>query len=113
MPNVIHSEIESLIRKIYRCANNPEKYSTTKIGEHITCILYFFKKRLKIHIDFENKKILLLIKKELKSYKDAKVSYICRKKSWKNFLQVKIIEKLEIIIITQENIEAQHIVFVI
>ena len=112
MPNVIHSEIESLIRKIYRCANNPEKYSTTKIGEHITCrykmpiiwgfyhiknkhtlysgkdenILYFLKKRLKIYIDFEKKKILLLIKKELKSYKDAKVSYICGKKSWKNFL---------------------------
>ena len=32
MPYAIHSEIESLIRKIYRCANNPEKYSTTKIA---------------------------------------------------------------------------------
>ena len=42
-------------------------------------------------------------KEKLKSHQDAKV-YICGKR---------IIGKLEIIIIIQENIEAQHIVFVI
>ena len=31
-------------------------------------------------IDFEKKKILTLIKEELKSHQDAKVCYICRKR---------------------------------
>ena len=34
---IIYADIESLIRKIDGFANNPENYSTTKIGEHITC----------------------------------------------------------------------------
>ena len=34
MPNIIYADIESLILKIDGCANNPEKSSTTKIGEH-------------------------------------------------------------------------------
>ena len=37
MPYIIYADIESLIRKIDGCANNPEKYSTTKIGKHIPC----------------------------------------------------------------------------
>ena len=37
MPYIIYAGIESLIKKIDGCANNPEKYSTTKIGEHISC----------------------------------------------------------------------------
>ena len=37
MPYIIHADIESLIRKIGGCANNPEKSSTTKIDEHIPC----------------------------------------------------------------------------
>ena len=37
MPYIIYADIESLIRKIRGCANNPEKSSTTKIGEHIPC----------------------------------------------------------------------------
>ena len=36
-PCLIYADIESLIKKICRCANNPEKYSTTQIGEHIPC----------------------------------------------------------------------------
>ena len=35
MPYIIYAEIESLIKEIDGCANNPEKSSTTKIGEHI------------------------------------------------------------------------------
>ena len=37
MPYIIYADIESLIIKIDECANNPEKSSTTKIGEHILC----------------------------------------------------------------------------
>ena len=32
-----YADIESLIRKIDGCANNPEIFSATKEGEHILC----------------------------------------------------------------------------
>ena len=34
---IIYADIESLIRKIDGCANNPKNYLTIKVGEHITC----------------------------------------------------------------------------
>ena len=34
---IIYADIESLIRKIDGCGNNPENSSTKKIGEHIPC----------------------------------------------------------------------------
>ena len=37
MSCIIYADIESLIKKINGCANNPENFSTTKIGEHIPC----------------------------------------------------------------------------
>ena len=37
MPYIIYADIESLIRKINGCSNNPENSSATKIGEHIPC----------------------------------------------------------------------------
>ena len=37
MPYIIYADIESLIKKIDGCANNPENSSTIKIGEHIPC----------------------------------------------------------------------------
>ena len=37
MACIIYAEIESLVRKIHGCANNPENSATTKIGEHIPC----------------------------------------------------------------------------
>ena len=37
IPYIIYADIESLIRKIYECTNNPENSSTTKIGDHIPC----------------------------------------------------------------------------
>ena len=37
MPYIIYADIESLIKKIDGCANNPENFSTAKIGEHIPC----------------------------------------------------------------------------
>ena len=35
IPYIIYTDLECLIKKIEGCANNPEKSSTTKIGEHI------------------------------------------------------------------------------
>ena len=37
MPSIIYADIQSFIRKIDGCANNPEKSSTTKLDEHIPC----------------------------------------------------------------------------
>ena len=37
MPYIIYADLESLIKKMDGCANNPEKVSTTKIGEHFPC----------------------------------------------------------------------------
>ena len=37
MPYSIYADIESLIKKINRCANNKENSLTTKIGEHTPC----------------------------------------------------------------------------
>ena len=37
MPYIIYAEIESLIKTIDGCANNPENSSATKIGKHIPC----------------------------------------------------------------------------
>ena len=94
-----------LILNLY--ANNSEKSSTTKIGDHVPCgcsmstiwrfdhienknTLYrgkdFMKKFCsslreiaKNITDFEKKKMLPLLKEESKSHQDAKVSYICEK----------------------------------
>ena len=35
MQCIIYADLESLIKNIDGCVNNPEKYSTTKIGKHI------------------------------------------------------------------------------
>ena len=37
IPNIIYTDIESLIKKIDGCANDPENSSTTKIDKHIPC----------------------------------------------------------------------------
>ena len=37
MSYTIYVDIQSLIRKRDGWANNPENFSTTKIGEHIPC----------------------------------------------------------------------------
>ena len=108
-PCIIYAEIESSVRKIDWCANNPEKSSTAKIGEPIPCgysmstiwgfdhienkhTLYCvedcmkkFCTSLRQHaknvIDFEKKKMLPLTKEELKPYQGARECYICWKKS--------------------------------
>ena len=105
---IIYADMESLIKKIDGRVNNPENYSTKKIGEHIPCGYsmspiwafnnienknnlcrgeYHMKKfceSLREHakniIDFEKKEMLPLTKEELKSHQDAKVCYICGKR---------------------------------
>ena len=37
MPYIIYAEIESLIKKVDGCENNPENSSIIKIVEHIPC----------------------------------------------------------------------------
>ena len=37
MPCIIYADIESLIKKIDGCQNNPEKSPTTKIDKHNPC----------------------------------------------------------------------------
>ena len=37
MPHIIYADLESLIRKIDGCENNPKYSSRTKIGQHIPC----------------------------------------------------------------------------
>ena len=34
---IIYDDIESLIKELYNCINNPEKFSTAKIGKRIPC----------------------------------------------------------------------------
>ena len=36
-PCIIYPDLVYLVRNIGNCKNNPEKSSTTKIGEHIPC----------------------------------------------------------------------------
>ena len=119
MTYIIYAVIESLIRKIDRYTNNPENYSTTKIGEHISCAysmstiwafdciennhtLYCRKKfctSLREHkkkkiLDFEKKKMLLFTKEELISHQDVKVCYICGKRFLKKFANDKNYQKV-------------------
>ena len=35
--SIIHADLESLIKKVDGCKNNPEKLSKTKVAEHISC----------------------------------------------------------------------------
>ena len=101
MPYIIYPDIELLTRKIDGCTNNPEKSSTTQIGEHIACgysmstiwgfdhiennhtlvrgkdcMKKFFsslREHAKSITNFEKTKILSLTKEEFKSHQDAKV----------------------------------------
>ena len=103
---IIYTDLESLIRKIDGCENNPEKFSTTKMSEHIPCrysisAIWVFdnienkhtlyrgencmEKFVTTLINFEKKKILPLTKKELKLHQDATACYICKKRFLKEF----------------------------
>ena len=111
------------LKTIDNCNNNPENFSTTKLGEHILCrysmsTLWAFNNVGNKHslyrgedcmkkfcislrenaadaINFEKKKMFPLTEKELKSHQDSTACYICRKNSHTNLLKMKITEKLE------------------
>ena len=137
MPYIIYADIESLIKKVNGCANNPGNSSATKIGEHILCgylmptiwafdnienrhtsyrgedcmkkFCTFLREHATNVIIFEKKKMLPLTKKELKSHQDARACYICGKRLLKKLLMINIIEKLGTIVIFQVNKEAHSI----
>ena len=116
-----YADLECLVKRIEGCANNPQKSSSIKIGEHIPCrysmsIIWGFKhikikysmyrgkdcmkkfcESLKQHatiiIGFKKKKRLPLTNKELKTHKDTKICYIFRKSFIKKPLQGYILSK--------------------
>ena len=97
-----------MVEKIDRCKNNPQNSSTTKVCKNIPssfsmstislfksienkCDVYRGKKCMKKFwqslrehlmekINFKKKQMKLLAKKELKSYENAKICYICKQK---------------------------------
>ena len=77
MRPIIYIDLESLIGKINGYENNPEKSSTTKIGEHIP-YGYTMSRILGFDLISPEKKT------ELKSRKDVKECYICGKRIQKN-----------------------------
>ena len=107
VPFIIYADLECLLEKMSTCINNPNESSTTKINKHTqsgyliftSCsfdesknkLNYYsgrdcmkkFCKDLKEHatriINYEKKKIILLIKEEKINYNDQKVCYICKK----------------------------------
>ena len=107
-PIIIYAGLQSLIKKLDNCKNNPEKSSKTRIGEHIpgghsmSAIGAFDKienmhglyrgedcmKKLCISlrehaanvINFGKKKMLPLTEEELKLHQDSTLCYICRRK---------------------------------
>ena len=138
---VIYADIESLIKKICNCKNNPEKSSRTKIARHIPCgyslptisafnhienkhSLYCRKDCVKMlceslrenaknMIDFKKKKNNTVNKKTTETTPRCSKCYICRKKFTKRIAKDKNHLKVETIAIILVNTEAQHIAFVI
>ena len=100
----------STIWELCHIENNPTLYCGKDCMKKFCTSLREHPKNI---IDFEMNKLLPLAKEELKSNQKAKVCYICRKKSLKSLLKIKLIKKSEMIVIIQGNITAQRIVFVI
>ena len=118
---ILYVDLMSLIKEIDGCANNPEKSSTAKIGEHIPCrksmsIIWAFdkiKNKLTFYcgedcmkkfcislsdpatnvINFENKNATVN-KEELKSHQDAIACYVCGKRFSKKFAKDKIYQNV-------------------
>ena len=135
---IIYTALECLIEKIDGCKNDPENSSTAEVGKHFPSgfsmspkplfktienkhdvsrgkdIMKKFFESLREHemeiISFKKKKKKLLTNEQQKSYKSAKICYICQEKLVKiNELKIKNIVKLGTIVIIQVNIEVLHI----
>ena len=125
---IIYADLESLLEKIKTCHNNSEKSSTTKINKHIFsgyslfthCLfdttknkLDYFKRGknfmrnfcldLREHatkiINYEKKEMIPLTKEEKRSHA------ICVKKNLVLMITIKVIIRLEIIVIILGNME--------
>ena len=131
---IIYADLESLLKKVRSCQNNPENSYTEKKVKHKPsryawcsicsfdeiknrhyfyrgkgCIEKFCKglKELRTEIiNFEEKKTISLRNKEIKSYEKQKVCHICKKR----FAVIKTRKKSEIIVTTPENVEELLIV---
>ena len=69
---IIYADIESLIKKINGCANNPENSSTTKISQHIPWGYSMLTTGAFDHI--ENKQTLYHGKDSMKKFSDSLTS---------------------------------------
>ena len=116
-PSIIYADLECLLEKISTCYNNPEKSSTTEINKHTPsgyslfthcsfdktkneldyyrgedCMKEFYRD-LRKHatkiINYEEKKMIPLTKKEEKNHNKQKVCHICTK----NLIQTPTIKK--------------------
>ena len=122
MPYIIYAVLECLVKRIERCENNPEISSTTKVGQHTPCgysmltvwgfnhmknkytsyrekdcmkkFCKFLRERAIRIIGFQKKKMLLLTNRELKSYEEAKICYICRRYFIKKLFREKNFRKV-------------------
>ena len=75
--------------------NNIENRHTLYCGEDsMKKFCTFLKEQAKNVINFEKKAMLPLTKEELKSHQDAKVCYICRKRSLKKIANDKDYRKV-------------------
>ena len=137
---IICADFECLIEKIDGCEKNSENLSTTKVSENLPsgfpmsmvssfrsienkhhvyigkdCMKHFcelLRKHVMKITNFEKKIMKLLTKEQQKSYENAKICYICKKKYKMNILKMKNIVKLETISIMEWNIEVLHIAYV-
>ena len=107
LPFVVYADLECLLEKMSTCYNNPEESSTTKINKHtpsgysIFTHCSFDKSKNKLNyyrgedcmakfckdvrehatkiINYEEKDMIPLTKKEEENYNNQKVCYICKK----------------------------------
>ena len=40
--SITYADLDFLIKKVDECKNNPEKSSTTEVGEHVPCLYLMF-----------------------------------------------------------------------
>ena len=117
-PYVIYTDFESLIQKIDRCVNNPEKSSTTKIGEHIFLEVHSISTIWAFDI-IENKHRLYrgkdCMKKFCTSLREHATNIInfenvtfVEKDSQNGFLKIKIVRNLETIEITRDHFTGKY-----
>ena len=64
-------------------------------------------------INFKKNKMKLLAKEQQELYENAKICYIYKERNEDKYLKEKKIVRLEIIVITQENVEVLHVAYVI